>query len=276
MIKIENAFINLKDTITCGQIFRYIEESDDSYTVLLSDRVVNIKQDNNTLYVKSNNEKDLENVIKIYLDLNRDYEKLNKELLLLDESLKDIIKSCDGFKIINQPKLEAHISYIISQNNRVPQIRNVLNNISKKYGKKVVFEDKEYYLFPSLDNLKKITKEDFRNMKTGFRDEYLYTFIKRLSDKEYDLDLIDNMNSEKAMKYLMSNKGIGEKVASCILLFSYSRFDVFPIDTWVKKYMKETYNIEGVNNIKKFTNEKYKDYTGLVIQYMFHYKRNLE
>ena len=276
MIKIENAFINLKDTITCGQIFRYIKESDNSYTVLLSDRVVNIKQDNNTLYVKSNDEKDLENVIKNYLDLNRDYEKLNKELLLLDKSLKDIINSCTGFKIINQPKLETYISYIISQNNGVPQIRNALNNISKTYGEKVIFEDKEYYLFPGLDSLKKITKEEFRKMKTGFRDEYLYTFIKRLSDKEFDLDLIDNMNSEKAMKYLMENKGIGEKVASCILLFSYSRFDVFPIDTWVKKYMKDTYNIEGVSNIKKFTNEKYKGYTGLVIQYMFHYKRNLE
>ena len=276
MIKIENININLKDTITCGQIFRYIEEDDNSYTVLLSDRVVNIKKDNNTLYVKSSNEEDLENVIKNYLDLNRDYEKLNKELLLLDNNLKDIIKSCDGFKIINQPKLEAHISYIISQNNRVPQIRNTLNNISKNYGKKVIFEGKEYYLFPGLEKLKKITKEDFRKMKTGFRDEYLYEFIKRVNSKEFELDLIDNMNSEDAMKYLMKNKGIGEKVASCILLFSYSRFDVFPIDTWVKKYMKDTYNIEGVNNIKKFTNEKYKGYTGLIIQYMFHYKRNKE
>ena len=276
MIKIENTDINLKDTITCGQIFRYIEENDNSYTVLLSDRVVNLKIDNNILYVKSNNENNLDTIIKDYLDLNRDYNKLNNELLLLDKNLKDIISECTGFKIIKQPKLEAYISYIISQNNRVPQIRNVLNNISKNYGEKVIFENREYYLFPKLNNLKKITKEDFRKMKTGFRDEYLYNFIKRVDSREFDLDLIDNMDSINAMKYLMENKGIGEKVASCILLFSYSRFDVFPIDTWVKKYMKDTYDIEGVSNIKKFTNEKYKGYTGLVIQYMFHYKRNLE
>ena len=84
------------------------------------------------------------------------------------------------------------------------------------------------------------------------------------------------MNSADALDYLMSTKGIGEKVASCILLFSYCRLDVFPIDTWVKKFMKEKYNIEGVNNIRKFTEEKFGKYSGLVIQYMFHYKRNKE
>ena len=84
------------------------------------------------------------------------------------------------------------------------------------------------------------------------------------------------MNSVDAIDYLMTNKGIGEKVASCILLFSYYRLDVFPIDTWVKKFMKEKYNIEGVNNIRKFIEEKFGKCSGLVIQYMFHYKRNKE
>ena len=82
------------------------------------------------------------------------------------------------------------------------------------------------------------------------------------------------MKSKDAMDYLMTLNGVGEKVASCILLFGYHRFDVFPIDTWVKKYMKDKYNIEGVDNIRKFTYDKYKDLSGIAIQYMFHYKRN--
>lgn len=276
MLKIKNVNINLKDTITCGQIFRYIEEDDNSYTVVLSDRVANIYQDNDTLIVKSNIDEDLENVIKNYLDLNRDYEKLNKEIITLDSKLKEIIKECSGFKIINQPKFETIISYILSSNNRVPQIAKALNNISEKYGKKVIFEDKEYYLFPNLEEIKNCTKEELRELKTGFRDAYIYEFINKLNNKEFDLDSIDNMDSDTAMNYLLSNKGIGEKVASCILLFGYSRFDVFPIDTWVKKYMKDTYNLTEVKDIRSFTKEKYKDYSGLVIQYMFHYKRNKE
>lgn len=72
----------------------------------------------------------------------------------------------------------------------------------------------------------------------------------------------------------MLNKGIGEKVASCILLFGYHRFDVFPIDTWVKKYMKEKYNLVTVKDIRKFMWDKYRDNCGLIIQYIFDYSRN--
>ena len=82
------------------------------------------------------------------------------------------------------------------------------------------------------------------------------------------------MTSDEALNYLMSFKGIGNKVASCILLFAYQKFDVYPIDTWVKKFMKDDYNIEGLKEIKEFTVKTYKEYSGLAIQYMFNYKRN--
>lgn len=270
MIVIKNTDINLKDTITCGQIFRYIEEKDNSYTVILPDRVVNLKKENNNLIVLSNKEENLKEVIEDYLDLNRDYNKLNDEILKKDDSLKDIINSCKGLKMIHQPKFECSISYILSQNNRVPQIAKALNNISEKYGEKVIFNNNTYYLFPSIDKLKNASIEDFRNLKTGFRDKYLYNFI----HENIDLESIDKMNTEDALKYLISIKGIGEKVASCILIFAYSRFDVFPIDTWVKKFMKEKYNLESIKDIRDYTKDKYNQYCGLVIQYIFNYKRN--
>ena len=181
-----------------------------------------------------------------------------------------------GLKMIKQPKFECLISYIISQNNRVPQIKKTLDNISLKYGKEVIFNNKKYYLFPLSNDLKNVSMEDFRNLKCGFRDKYIYEAVKNVNNKTLDLDLIDDMTSLDALNYLMKNKGIGEKVASCILLFAYSKFDVYPIDTWVKKYMKDTYNITDVKKIREFTKEKYKENSGLMIQYMFHYKRNKE
>ena len=81
MIKIKVNNFNLKDTVTCGQIFRFIEEND-SFIIILKDRVVKLKQENDNLYVTSNNEENLENVIKYYLDLNRDYEKINNKIIL--------------------------------------------------------------------------------------------------------------------------------------------------------------------------------------------------
>ena len=117
-------------------------------------------------------------------------------------------------------------------------------------------------------------KEELRNLKTGFRDEYIYEIVNKINNKTFDLQNIDTMNTNDALAYLMNNKGIGEKVASCILLFGYARFDVFPIDTWIKKYMLENHNIKTIKEIKKYSIDHYGENCGLALQYMFNAKRN--
>lgn len=273
MLKIKNNF-DLKATITCGQIFRFILEDDGSYTVIIKDRVINLKEDNDYIIVESSKEDNLKEIIYDYFDLDRNYEIIEKNILKCDKKLEDALIFSRGLKMIHQDPFETIIAYIISQNNRVPSIANALNLISLNYGEKVVFKDKEYYLFPSVDKLKTLSTLDFRNCKVGFRDKYLYEIMRNIENNLLDIESIYNMNSEDSLKYLVSFKGIGNKVASCILLFAYQKFDVYPIDTWVKKFMKEDYNIEGEQNIKKFTYDTYKEYSGLAIQYMFNYKRN--
>ena len=272
LIKIKNNF-DLKSTITCGQIFRFIEDNN-SFTIIIKDRVINLKEDGDYIIVESNKEENLEDVIKDYFDLNRDYEKIEEEIIKKDKKIKDAIIFSKGLKMIHQDPFETLIAYIISQNNRVPSIANALNLLSLSYGEKVLFKDKEYYLFPSLENLSKLSIDDFRNCKVGFRDKYLYEIIECINNKGLELDKIYDMSGDEALRYLIEFKGIGMKVASCILLFAYQKFDVYPVDTWVKKFMKEDYNIEGESNIRKFTYDTYKEYSGLAIQYMFNYKRN--
>ncbi len=271
-LKVDN--FNLKDTVTCGQIFRFEELDDLSYDIILSDRVINIKQESNELIVKSSNMDNIEEVIRNYFDLDYDYESINKKLLEIDKDNKEIIDGCLGLKMINEPKIEVIISYILSSNNRVPQIKKALDNISKTYGQKVIFNNKEYYLFPTIEELSNCDIDTLRECKTGFRDKYIYEFVQKIINNEFDINKIDNMDSKDALDYLLTLNGVGEKVASCILLFGYHRFDVFPIDTWVKKYMKDRYNIEGIEKIREFTRDKYKELSGIAIQYMFHYKRN--
>lgn len=266
--------LDLKNTITCGQIFRFIQEEDNSFTVIIRDRVVNLKYENNQLFIRSNNEKNIENVIKEYLDLDRDYVSIINNIKKLDNKLGKYLDSSLGLKMIKQEPLECIISYIISQNNSVRNIQNSLNILSEKYGEKVIFNNKEYYLFPKLDKLINITEQEFRECKVGFRDKYLINVIRAIKTDELNINKIYDMNSNDALKYLINFKGIGLKVASCILLFSYQKFDVFPIDTWVKKFMLSDYGIEGEENIRNFCKETYKEYSGLAIQYMFNVKRN--
>ena len=272
MLKIKNNF-NLESTITCGQIFRY-KKIDDQYIVILKDRVISLKEDKDYIIINSNKEDNLKEIIYDYFDLNRDYDKIENSIIEKDKKIKDAIIYSKGLKIIHQDPFETLIAYIISQRNKVTFIANALNLIANNYGKKVTFEGNEYYLFPSIEDLSKLTVEDFRNCKVGFRDKYLYGIMQDIVNKKINLESISDMDSKESLKYLMSFKGIGMKVASCILLFAYQKLDVYPVDTWVKKYMKEDYNIEGEKNIREFTYNTYNEYSGVAIQYMFNYKRN--
>ena len=136
------------------------------------------------------------------------------------------------------------ISYIISQNNNVKRISASINKLCELYGKEILFNNKKYYLFPTYDKIKNLSEEDFNILKVGFRNKYLVDY---LSKYEEFIDL-NNLNTTLAFNKLLTVKGIGPKVASCILLFGYKRLDVFPIDTWVKQFVSNRYNIKNNYN----------------------------
>lgn len=266
--------INLYDTLMSGQAFRINIEDDESFTIIISDRILNIKQENDYLIVNSNNEEDLELVTRYYLDLDRDYEVLNKELSK-NEILKRDINLCKGYKVLKQDKFEMYISYIISQNNNVKRIAGSINKISERYGKKVEYNNKEYYLFPTFEELKNITIEELRECGVGFRDSYIINALNKLKENPFFLEELDMLPTDEAIKELMKIKGIGLKVASCILMFGYSRFDTFPVDTWVKKYVSENFEIkDDIKIISKFMKDNFKENSGLAVQYFYHINRN--
>lgn len=272
-IKVEKPF-NLNDTVTCGQIFRFFPQDDGSFDIIIKDRVINVFMEDNYLCVSSNKEENLKNVVIGYFGLNNDYDVMNEFLIKSDEKIKLAIEFSSGLMTIKQDPFETIMSYIISANNGVPQIASALNNIAKNYGEKVIFNDKEYFLFPQYKDLKDVSVESFRYCKVGFRDKYLKSMVDKLNNKEIDLEEFYSLDTNAALDKFMQNVGIGPKVASCILLFAYQKYDVFPIDTWVKKVMKNNYEIEGEKNIREFAAKTYGKYSGIAIQYLFNYGRN--
>ena len=272
-IKLENDF-DLASTITCGQIFRFDKEEDNSYTVALHDRIINIYEEDGFLIVSSNDDKDLEKVVRNYFDLDNNYGVINEYLIGVDSKIKDVIAYSKGLTMIRQDPFETIIEYIISANNGVPQIKSAVDNIATKFGKKVEFNNKVYYLFPNYKDLVDVSIEEFRLCKVGFRDKYIKSIIEKLNNREFNLDEFYTLNTTEALNKLMENNGIGPKVASCILLFAYQKYDVFPVDTWVKKIMKSNYMIEGEKNIRAFAVNTYGKYSAIAIQYLFNYSRN--
>ncbi len=277
MIRIKlNSPFDLDNTVTCGQIFRFFKKEDGSYDIILKDRIINVLKKEEELFVTSNIDKDLETVVRDYFDLDNNYEDIYNEIISKDDKIDEAAKFSAGLKMIHQDPFETIIEYIISANNGVPQIANSLNNIAEKFGKRVAFNGNYYYLFPRYKDLKEVSVEEYRNCKVGFRDKYIKGMVDKLNKEEIKLEEFYEMSTKESLNKLMENAGIGPKVASCILLFAYKKYDVFPVDTWVKKVMKQNYQIEGEEKIRKFAKETYGKYSGIAIQYLFNYGRNKE
>ena len=150
-------------------------------------------------------------------------------------------------------------------------IESEIDNMMKEFEARISYQGLNLDQYLHMMNK---TEEDLRKCKVGFRDKYLKSMIDRLNKNELDLNSFYNLDTKDALDKLMENIGIGPKVASCILLFAYQKYDVFPVDTWVKKIMKKNYNIEGEKNIRDFAAHKYGKYSGIAIQYLFNYSRN--
>lgn len=268
---------NLKYTLECGQCFRWktLSNEDNVYIGVIYDRVIKIMQNGNKLYIKSNKEENLNEVIYRYFDLNKDYNKIETKISMIDDNVKNAVKNTSGIRILNQDFFETLISYIISANNNIPRISRSINDISKKYGNRVVFENEEYFLFPTPLQLSKVTEEDFKKCGVGFRARYLKHTVEDILNNKINIQEINNMTTEELRNILLKLQGVGPKVADCILLFSCRRSEVFPIDVWVERVMTNLYFKEFGRTMKKkeileYASTNFKEYSGIVQQHLFY------
>lgn len=281
IIKNCNTF-DLKDIFECGQCFRWNKQTDNSYTGVVGNNVLNIKKIDNDIYIKSVGKDEIKQLVENYFDLNRNYEEIKYKLSRIDENMEKSILYGKGIRILNQDLWEMIISYIISANNNIPRIKGIIEKLSKKYGNEIIFEEQSYYTFPTVEQLSKASVQDFRKLGLGFRDIRVYETTKIIKNKEIDLEnLKKEENFEIIRNELLKLPGVGPKVADCILLFStLKRWEAFPIDVWVRRVMNELYikNPDETKvkkqEIEKIAHEKFGNLAGIAQQYLFYWKRD--
>lgn len=272
---------NLKDILECGQCFRWNEIEQNRYIGIVGQNVVSVEQKGNNYIFTSEGKDDLQQLITKYFDLERDYEKIKETLSKIDNSMKESIEYGKGIRILNQDLWETIISFIISANNNIPRIRGIIERIAKAYGKKIVFEGKEYYSFPTSEELAKAEVEDLRKLGLGFRDIRVKETTQMVNEKKVDLESLQKeIEYQKVRETLLTLSGVGPKVADCILLFStLKRWEAFPIDVWVRRVMNEIYIKKedetkvSRNEIEKLAQEKFGNLAGMAQQYLFYWKR---
>lgn len=271
----------LKDIFDCGQCFRWNKEEDESYTGVFGQNVLNVKKENNKIIFKGICNGDIKNVCTEYFDLERDYNKIKKELSKIDEYMKTSIEYGKGIRILNQDLWEMIISFIISANNNIPRIKGIIDRISKTYGNEIIYNNKSYYTFPTVEKLSQASVEDLRKLGLGFRDIRVYETTNAILNDKVNLRQLQNEKDFiKVRDTLLTLSGVGPKVADCILLFStLKRWEAFPIDVWVRRVMNELYikNEDETKvdkkQIEKIAYEKFGNLAGIAQQYLFYWKR---
>ena len=286
-VKVDSCF-DVGKIFDCGQCFRFdkVENSDHcvEYSGVAFGRVVSFAQDGDVLYVYNSTEADFENIWRKYLCLDVDYEKINASLLSRfsskrNEAFERAVEMGRGIRILSQDPAETVISFIISQNNNIPRIKQIIERLSKQCGTPVpICEEMEKHLsgksslcsFPTISALNALGVDGLFAAKLGFRAKYVYDATEKILSGEIDLDYIKNLDDTAGgLEYLCAIKGVGPKVASCILLFCAERYDAFPVDVWIKKAMEKYFAGEG-----SFL-DLFGDYAGIAQQYLFYYERYL-
>ena len=274
----------LKDIFECGQCFRWNKLEDDSYTGIVRENVINVKKQNGKIIFSGSCSENIKELVDDYFDLKRDYEKIKEELSKIDVNMKESVNYGKGIRILNQDLWETIISFIISANNNIPRIKGIIERLSEKYGKEIIWNEKKYYTFPTPEQLKNVTVEEYRNLGLGFRDIRIYQTTQMILDNKVNLkELEENSNTLEVREKLLSLSGVGPKVADCILLFStLKRFEVFPIDVWVRRVMNDLYIKKqdetkvSKKEIEKIAKEKFGKIAGLAQQYLFYWRRELD
>ena len=283
---------DLKQTLECGQCFRWERVSDNNYIGVAFGRVLEVFQEGNDITLYNTNRQDFEDIWRNYFSLDRDYSKI-KEELSKDFILKDAIEYGSGIRVLNQEPFEMVISFIISARNSVPMISKTVNEISRRWGEKLEYKGKEYFAFPKKEILASLTIEEMKDAGGSFRSRYIIDTSDKINKCEkikegrllvenqdeflklYDLERIISLDDEECHKALQNYSGIGSKVADCIMLFSMEKTSAFPVDRWVQRAMMHFYDAGDLSlpKIRIFGRDRFGEFAGAAQQYLFYYTK---
>ena len=267
-----------KHIFECGQCFRWHKQEDESYTGVAKGRVINVSSQNDIVRIKNTNLEEFNTIWYDYFDFGTNYTEIKNNLKSMDEYLDKATDFGWGIRILQQDGWEMLISFIISSNNRIPMIQRAIENLSRNFGKYIgKYEGKDYYAFPTPEELNKATIEEIRACQTGFRDKYIKSTTESVINNNEDVLSYRNLETEECLKELLKFNGVGPKVGDCIALFGMQKYDTFPVDVWVKRVMQEFYVEDDMSlpKIRKFAIDKFGDLSGFAQQYLFYYAREL-
>ncbi|GFO97004.1 8-oxoguanine DNA glycosylase [groundwater metagenome] len=268
MYRIHAPDFNLDLSLSCGQVFRW--EKKERWTGVANGAVIRAKQEGKELMIESNLEKKF---IQDYFRLDDDLESIYSEIGR-DELMNSLIWKYRGLRLVRQNPWECLISYICSSNNTIRNIKNSIRLMCECFGSEI---ENGYYSFPTPEAIAKVKLCDISHCRMGFRASNVFNIASMIADGEFDLYGIKDQSYEEGREELVKIKGVGNKIADCVLLFAFGKLESFPVDTHIEQIMERFYcdNFKYAKKSKKrdaiadFAREYFGRYCGYAQEYLY-------
>jgi N-glycosylase/DNA lyase len=266
--------INLENTINSGQVFLWKRDQNNWYGI------------NGTDVLRINNSGKIKSFSKQKMDYFREKDNLKEILTTIskDKTTKQAIKKYLGLRLLRQDPFQCFISFIVSSNSNIQKIKTCLENICENFGEKVLFDNKEFFLFPQPKNLASASIQEIRNCGTGYRSNFIIMASEMVYSNEINFEYLKKSEYFKAKEVICKVPGIGDKVADCILLFSLDKLEAFPLDRWMIRILEKYYPKTFELSTKSITHKQYEilhkkitnyfgPYSGYAQQFLFKMER---
>jgi N-glycosylase/DNA lyase len=280
VIEIPASCFNLKHTMLSGQPpFFLMDYQNEKVQFLVNRALVSMQETPNALRVEwegEGSEHEIKEVVEDRFRLKDDM-KLIYRKLIRDEFMLKAVRELYGLRLTLSDPWETLACFICSANNNLKNIKCIVNNLSHKFGERFEVEGKYFYRFPDACCLSEADFKSLKQCKLGFRAEYIKNAAKACCEK-IDLEGIAEMSYHEGRMELMRIKGVGEKIADCVMLFAYGKLESFPVDVWVRRTMQKIYfknKKVSDREIQRFARDYWDGYAGYAQQYVYWYGRNI-
>jgi N-glycosylase/DNA lyase len=239
--------INVENSINSGQVFLWKRDGNHWYGINGQD-ILKISD--------SGRVKSYQNIKTDFFRKNDNLEKIIKSISK-DKTTKMAVSRYVGLRVLEQDPFQCLISFIVSSNSNIQKIKSSLENLSKKFGIKVEFQNKEFFLFPKPEKLAKASINEIKSCGVGYRARFIKEAANRTLLKKIDFEYLKKCNYQDAKEEICFIPGVGNKVADCVLLFSLNKLEAFPLDRWMIRILEKYYSDQFQLETKTITEKQY-------------------
>jgi N-glycosylase/DNA lyase len=282
--------------LECGQVFRYKlteEKKPPSTQRNAEEERWEIVSGNRRCFVAENDSEAFIHADKVdmpyfenYFDLETDYEKIVRKVrraALGGEpafDLRPALAHGKGLRILRQEPFETLVSFIVSTNNNIPRIRGILEKLCAALGELRGISPQRgggqpFRAFPAPETMAAQDESFYRGIGAGYRAPWLLRAAQKVCAGTINLEELGALPTAGLLAALRQFDGIGPKAADCIALFAYRRFEVFPVDTWVKKIYADIFGADRASEktMREKLAARFGECAGAAQQFLFYHYR---